>query len=117
MSYISKHFTTDGCNQLILEQKDWTEEQFNAFKQIFGLDGDTERIAISEYKLEAWRKPEISEYESLRAIGYLNNLIAKYTEMGWEGKHMLYETLLPLKRRYKTGEQTRELYNAIMAVK
>ena len=25
MNYISKHFTTDGCNQLVLEQKDWTE--------------------------------------------------------------------------------------------
>lgn len=115
MHYISKHFTTDNYDQLVLEQKDWTEEQFNAFKQIFGLDGDTERIVVSEYKLEAWRKPEISEYESLRAIGHLNTVIAKYTELGMEGKHMLYETVLPLKRRYNSGERTRELYNAIMA--
>lgn len=116
MYCISKHFTTDGCNQLVLEQKDWTEEQFNAFKQIFGLD-DVERIAISEYKLEAWRTPEINEYESLGAIGHLNAVIAKYSELGLDGKHMLYETLLPLRRRYKSGERTRELYNAIMAVK
>lgn len=53
MKYISKHFTTDGCNQLVLDQKDWSKEQFEAFKQIFGLDDDTGRITISEYKLEA----------------------------------------------------------------
>jgi hypothetical protein len=116
MNYISKHFTTDGCNQLVLEQKDWTEEQFNAFKQIFGLD-DVERIVISEYKLEGYAKPEISETDVLTMIGYLDLLIDKYTAMGMNGKHMLYETVLPLKRRYNSGECNRALYNAIMAVK
>lgn len=115
MHYISKHFTTDGYNQLVLEQKDWTEEQFNAFKQIFGLD-DAGRIVISEYKLEAWRKPEISESELLMMIAHLDMVIDEYTAMGMDGKHMLYETVLPLKRRYTSGECTRELYDAIMAL-
>lgn len=114
MYYISKHFTTDGYNQLILEQNDWTEDQFDAFKQIFGLD-DAGRIVISEYKLEAWRKPEINASEALMMIGHLDMAIEKYTLMGMEGKRMLYESLLPLKRRYNSGERTRELYDAIMA--
>ena len=115
MHYISKHFTTDSYNQLVLEKKAWTEEQFNAFKQIFGLN-DAERIVISEYKIEAWRKPEISEADALMANAHLGMIIAEYTAMGMEGKHMLYETLLPLKRRYDSGERTSVLYDAIMAV-
>lgn len=115
MNYISKHFTTDGYNELILEAKDWTEEQFDAFRKLFGLE-EAERIVISEYKLEAWGVPEINEHESLKAIGHLNEVIAKYTELNAEDKQTLYDTLLPLKRRYKSGERTRELYDTIMAL-
>ena len=115
MNYISKHFTTDGCNELILEAKDWTEEQFNAFRKLFGLE-EAERIAISEYKLEAWGKPEISEDDEAMAMIHLGMIIDEYMELGMAGKRMLYETLLPLKRRYDSGERTRELYDAIMAI-
>ena len=115
MHYISKHFTTDGANQLVLNYEDWTGEQFDAFKQIFGLD-DVERIVISEYKLEAYTKPEINEADAKMASIHLDMVIAEYAALGMNGKHKLYETLLPLKRRYDSGERTRNLYDAIMAV-
>ena len=115
MNYISKHFTTDGYNELVLEAKDWAEEQFNAFRKIFDVE-DAERIVISDYKLEAWGKPEISETDAEFANAHLNMVIDEYLELGMDGKRVLYETVLPLKRRYDIGERTRELYDAIMAV-
>lgn len=53
MNYISKHFTADNYDQLILERGDWSEEVWQAFMIIFGFV-DAERIVVSEYKLEAW---------------------------------------------------------------
>lgn len=113
MKFMSKHFMSDGCNQLVLEPKDWTKEQFDAFKKIFGLD-DTERIVITEYKLEAWSESELNDFDWIVAYDHLNMVIAEYASIGWVGEFGLRCVLLPLKKRYDTGERTRELYDAIM---
>lgn len=115
MNYISKHFMSDGCDQLILTPEDWTDEQFAAFRKIFGLE-EAERIVITEYKIDAYAKPKLNEGDWIVACDHLNMVIAEFVTLGMEGKHMLYETLLPLKKRYDLGERTRELYDAIMAV-
>ena len=48
------------------------------------------------------------------AENYLNMLIAEYTAIGWPGIFGLQMTLLPLKKRFDSGERTQELYDAIM---
>ena len=53
MSYISKNFSADNYDQLILEPEDWTEDVWQAFLDIFGLE-KAERIVVSEYKVEAY---------------------------------------------------------------
>ena len=53
MGYISKHFATDNYDQLILEKDEWSDEVWKALTDIFGLK-ESERIVLSEYKLEAW---------------------------------------------------------------
>lgn len=53
MKYLSKHFVTNGDDFLVLEPEDWTEEQWQAFLDIFGLE-KAECIKITEYKLEAY---------------------------------------------------------------
>ena len=57
MNYISKHFTADNYDQLVLEKNDWPEEVWKTFLDIFGLS-EAEKIVVSEYKLEAWGKKE-----------------------------------------------------------
>ena len=57
MHYISKHFTADNYDQLILEKEDWSEEVWQALCTIFGFV-NVERMTISEYKLEACEKRE-----------------------------------------------------------
>ena len=53
MHYISKHFTADNYDQLILEQSDYSEYVWKTLLGIFGLN-EAEKIVVSEYKLEAW---------------------------------------------------------------
>ena len=115
MKFMSKHFISDGCDQLILEPKDWTEEQFDAFKRIFGL-GDTERIVITEYKLEAWTEPDLNEGDWIVACDHLNMVIAECVHAGTEEEAYLVGSLLSLKKRYDVGERTWKLYDAIMAL-
>ena len=50
-----------------------------------------------------------------KAIQHLDNLIVMYATIGVPGNFGLYGILIPLKRRYETGERTKELYDAIMA--
>lgn len=57
MHYISKHFTADNYDQLILDKKDWSEEVWQALCVIFGFT-EAERLVVSEYKLEAWSEGE-----------------------------------------------------------
>ena len=53
MNYISKHFTTDNYDQLVLKKADWSTEVWQALCIIFGFT-EAEKITLSEYKLEAW---------------------------------------------------------------
>lgn len=48
------------------------------------------------------------------AENYLNMLIAEYVAIGPAGSFGLRLTLLPLKKRFDSGERTEELYNEIM---
>lgn len=49
-----------------------------------------------------------------RAEAWLNQMIAAYAALGPAGSFGLYLTLLPLKRRFDTGERTQALYDEIM---
>lgn len=53
MNCISKHFTADNYNQLILKQEDYSEYVWNTLLDIFGLN-DAEKIVVSEYKLDGY---------------------------------------------------------------
>ena len=55
MSVISKHFTADNYNQLILNKEDWEPLAWTAFLAIFGLT-EAEKIVVSEYKVEAFKE-------------------------------------------------------------
>lgn len=50
----------------------------------------------------------------LPAVNYLNMMIAEYAAIGASSFIGLYTILLPLKRRYDSGERTPELYDEIM---
>ena len=50
-----------------------------------------------------------------KAYAYLKETIVFNTEIGWAGRFALDGVLLPLKKRYDSGERTVELYNEIMA--
>lgn len=58
MNYISKHFIADNYDQLILNREDWPELVWQALLTIYGLK-DSERIVVSEYKLEAWGEQNV----------------------------------------------------------
>lgn len=45
---------------------------------------------------------------------YLNMLIKAYTNIGWMGCFALGMTLKPLKRRYDSGERSKELYEKMV---
>lgn len=53
MHYFEKHFVTNRDDFIVLEPEDWTEEQFKAFLDIFGLK-EAERIRINEFKIEVY---------------------------------------------------------------
>lgn len=55
MSIISKHFTADNYNQLVLNKEDWEPLAWTAFLAIFGLT-EAEKIVVSEYKVEAFKE-------------------------------------------------------------
>ena len=57
MNYISKHFTADTNNQLILDRADWSDEVWQGFLMLFGM-WDADRIVVGEYKVDIWSKKE-----------------------------------------------------------
>ena len=57
MNYISKHFTADANNQIILDRADWSDEAWQGFLILFGV-WDADRIVVSEYKVDIWSKKE-----------------------------------------------------------
>lgn len=50
-----------------------------------------------------------------KAYEYLKEMIVAYAEIGWAGRFGMDGVLLPLKKRYDSGERTVKLYNDIMA--
>lgn len=113
MKTISKHFVSEGVDGLILEPKDWSKEQFQAFLDIFGLT-EAERIVITEYKIEADVTPEPDEDDWEKAYNHLK-VVLDYYKFGTKfGATVVQFVLSPLKHRYDSGERTKELYNAIM---
>lgn len=114
MEYLSKHYVGDGANQLVLDPEDWTPEQFDAFMKIFGLTEAT-KIIINEYRIETYAESKVGEGDWIIACDHLNMLIAEYVAAGWVGQFALQTTLLPLKKRYDSGERSQSLYDEIMA--
>ena len=115
MNCRSKHVVNDD-SPIILDPKDWTEEQYQAFLDIFCFR-EAERIVLTEYKLDAYgAKPkEITDTEWLFAYDHLNMVIAEYMHAGKDGLRPLYEKLLPMMRRYDAGIRTKELYDEIVS--
>ena len=60
-------------------------------------------------------KESIEELDWKQAENTLNMWIAEYTNIGLAGLPGLQLVLLPLKRRFDSGERTQELYEAIMS--
>lgn len=116
MQYMSMHFKNEDYHgeQIILEPEDWTEEQYKAFMDIFGLE-EAERIVINEFKIEAYATPKLNPADWDIAYDHLNMVIAEYANGIYMDEIALEGVLLPLKRRYDTGERTRRLYESIMA--
>lgn len=112
MKTISKHFVSDEASQLVLEPKDWTKEQFQAFLDIFGLS-EAQKIVVSEYKIEAVATLEPTEDDWLAAHNHLDKVMDAYAHNKF-GNTVINFVLTPLKRRYDSGERSKELYNAIM---
>lgn len=57
MHHISKHFTADNYDQLILEEEDWSAEVWQALCKIFGFT-KVDTMIFSEYKMDAWVNEE-----------------------------------------------------------
>lgn len=55
MHYISKHYSAEDYNQLILEPEDYSEVEWNTILKVFGME-EAQRIVLSEYKFEAYGK-------------------------------------------------------------
>lgn len=100
---------------LILEPEDHTEEEWSTICKIFGMK-EADRIVLSDYTLEAYGVPEtvVSDEEWDKAIDYLNMLIVEYASIGFAGRFGLDVVLIPLKKRYESGERSKALYDAIM---
>lgn len=100
---------------LILEPEDHTEEEWSTIIKIFGMS-EAERIVLSGYTLEAYGVPEsvVSDEEWDKALKYLDMLIVDYASIGFAGRFVLNGVLIPLKKRYDSGERTRKLYDEIM---
>lgn len=58
----------------------------------------------------------ISESQWEEAKAYLDMMITAYQAIGFSGVFGLSLTLMPLKKRYDSGERTQELYDAIMEI-
>lgn len=58
----------------------------------------------------------ISESQWEEAKAYLDMMITAYQAIGFAGAFGLALTLMPLKKRYDSGERTQELYDAIMEI-
>lgn len=56
----------------------------------------------------------ISKDEWDKAYSYLKDLIVEYACLGGPGTYALNAVLVPLRKRYDSGERTRELYDEIM---
>ena len=111
----AKHIKVAINEPLILEPEDHTEEEWATIIKIFGMK-QADRIVLSSYTLEAFGVPEneVSAEEWDRALKYLNMLIVEYASIGWTGRFALDGVLVPLKKRYESGERTRKLYDEIM---
>ena len=56
----------------------------------------------------------VSEEDWKKAIEHLDMLIVMYACIGFAGTFGLNGVLVPLKKRYDSGERTKELYDEIM---
>ena len=78
---------------------------------------DQIRLAIMDDLYEVTYRPvqqPVSEADWTKAIRHLEMLIVEYASIGWAGRFGLDGVLVPLRKRYESGERTRELYDAIM---
>ena len=57
MDYLQITGSLKQGNQIILEPEDWTEDQWEAFLDIFDLE-EASRIVLSDYKVDAYGTPK-----------------------------------------------------------
>lgn len=94
-----KCFHYDAC--MSVDTEDIMNDNFHAEVCKHYIPSEYVTVSISE---ESWKE----------AINYLNALIAEYVVVP-TGVIALRGILLPMKKRYDSGERSIELYNEIMA--
>ena len=114
MEYICEESVNEP---LILERDDWSEDEWATIVKLAGLE-EAERIVFSNYKFEAWGKAKtvISDEQWDKALEHLRLYITEYACIGMAGRFGLDGVLLPLLRRYESGERTGDLYRAMLEV-
>lgn len=110
-----EHIKEQISEMLILDPVDYSDDEWNTILKIFNLK-EAERVVISDYTFEAFgmKNTPVTPEEWAKAIDYLNTLIIEYASIGMAGRFGLDGVLIPLRKRYESGERTRELYEAIM---
>lgn len=112
-----EYFEERTTEPLVLEPDDWTSEEWATILKLFGMS-EAEKITISDYKFEAYgiQNVVITQEQWDKALEHLNTYIMEYSMIGPMGFFGLQGVLVPLKRRYESGERTKELYDAMMNV-
>lgn len=70
-------------------------------------------LGVLKWLLSDRKEPE-PELDWEGAIKYLDSLIVEYALIGWAGRFGLDGVLVPLKKRFDSGERTKKLYDEIM---
>jgi hypothetical protein len=96
----------------------FTNEELEAMQnglEVSHIYNDDETLYfVSEERWEQMKNPPITNEEWDKAIKHLDDIIVMYATIGWVGRFALDGVLTPLKKRYESGERTKELYDAIM---
>ena len=90
-------------------------EKLKNGEEVSCLDHDGKTLYfVSEERWNQMSNPPISDEEWGKAVKHLDEIIVMYATIGWAGRFALDGVLAPLKKRYESGERTKELYNEIM---
>lgn len=93
-----------------------TKEQFMQLNEMLVKNGINNPKAGLEWSDTEVQDNSITKEEWEEAEKHLNFFIAEYASIGFPGTFGLQGILIPLKKRFDSGERTRKLYEEIMEV-